>query len=125
MLVVDLGAGTADLAVVRDGRVVAQGGLDVGGLDVDAALVGVLGDLVGTTAPEVWQRLTAPVTAADRRDRLLLWQEVRAAKESLSRLSVAPVHVPGCPSDPHLTRGELEAAAAPLLRTGRRPCRRP
>ncbi|MFC4044874.1 Hsp70 family protein [Dactylosporangium siamense] len=115
VLVVDLGAGTADLAVVRDGQVVAQGGLDVGGLDVDAALVGVLGDLVGATAPDVWHRLAAPVTAADRRDRLLLWQEVRAAKESLSRLSVAPVHVPGCPSDPHLTREELEGVAAPLL----------
>ncbi|GAB3855666.1 Hsp70 family protein [Dactylosporangium cerinum] len=115
VLVVDLGAGTADLAVVRDGQVVAQGGLDVGGLDVDAALVGVLGDLVGVTAPDVWHRLAAPVTAADRRDRLLLWQEVRAAKESLSRLSVAPVHVPGCPSDPHLTREELESVAAPLL----------
>ncbi|MEV4515297.1 rod shape-determining protein [Dactylosporangium sp. NPDC049525] len=115
LLVVDLGAGTADLAVVRDGQVIAQGGLDVGGLDVDAALVGVLGDVVSATEPDVWQRLSAPVTAADRRDRLLLWQEVRAAKESLSRLSVAPVHVPGCRSDPHLTREELEAAAAPLL----------
>lgn len=115
LLVVDLGAGTADLAVVRGGRVVAQGGLDVGGLDVDAALVGVLGDVVSATEPEVWHRLAAPATAADRRDRLLLWQEVRAAKESLSRLSVAPVHVPGCRSDPHLTREELEAAAAPLL----------
>ncbi|MET7423432.1 Hsp70 family protein [Dactylosporangium sp. NPDC005555] len=112
LLVVDLGAGTTDLAVVRDGQVVAQGGLDVGGLDIDAALVGVL----GTVLPrEVWERLDAPVTAADRRDRLLLWQEVRAAKESLSRLTVAPVHVPGCPSDPHLTREELESAAAPLL----------
>ncbi|GAA1527121.1 hypothetical protein GCM10009827_050160 [Dactylosporangium maewongense] len=115
LLVVDLGAGTADLAVVRDGQVVAQGGLDVGGLDVDAALVGVLGAVVSAAAPAAWQRLESPVTAADRRDRLLLWQEVRAAKESLSRLSVAPVHVPGYPSDPHLTREELESVATPLL----------
>ncbi|MEU0562130.1 Hsp70 family protein, partial [Dactylosporangium sp. NPDC006015] len=115
LLVVDLGAGTADLAVVRDGQVVAQGGLDVGGLDVDAGLVGVLGAVVSAAAPAAWQRLESPVTAADRRDRLLLWQEVRAAKESLSRLSVAPVHVPGYPSDPHLTREELESVATPLL----------
>ncbi|MEV4134943.1 Hsp70 family protein [Dactylosporangium sp. NPDC049742] len=115
LLVVDLGAGTADLAVVRDGQVVAQGGLDVGGLDVDAALVGVLGAVVGAAAPAAWRRLESPLTAADRRDRLLLWQEVRAAKESLSRLSVAPVHVPGYPSDPHLTREELESVATPLL----------
>ncbi|MEV0135632.1 Hsp70 family protein [Dactylosporangium sp. NPDC050688] len=115
LLVVDLGAGTTDLAVVRDGRVIAQGGLDVGGLDIDAALVGALGGVVSATMPGVWHRLAAPVTAADRRDRLLLWQEVRAAKESLSRLTVAPVHVPGCPAGSHLTRDELESVAAPLL----------
>jgi hypothetical protein len=129
LLVVDVGAGTADVALVRAATaigagtaapgtalsVIAQRGLDVGGLDVDAALVGILGRLVSGDAPEAWQRLAAPVTNADRRDRLVLWQEVRAAKESLSRLSVAPVHVPGYPADLHLTREELEAAATPLL----------
>jgi actin-like ATPase involved in cell morphogenesis len=115
LLVVDLGAGTTDLAVVRDGQVVAHAGLDVGGLDIDAALVEVVGAVVSRTAPDGWRRLEHPVTAADRRDRLLLWQEVRAAKESLSRLAVAPVHVPGHPSDLHLTREELAAVAAPLL----------
>jgi hypothetical protein len=63
----------------------------------------------------VWSGLTAPKTSAERRDRLLLWQEVRAAKESLSRISTAPVHVPGYQTDLHLTREELEAVAAPLL----------
>ncbi|GAA4243034.1 hypothetical protein GCM10022255_000370 [Dactylosporangium darangshiense] len=118
LLVVDVGAGTADVALVRAGAelsVIAQRGLDVGGLDVDAALVGILGQLVSVDSPEAWQRLAAPVTNADRRDRLVLWQEVRAAKESLSRLSVAPVHVPGHPADLHLTREELEVAATPLL----------
>jgi hypothetical protein len=118
LLVVDVGAGTADVALVRAGAelsVIAQRGLDVGGLDVDAALVGILGRLASGDAPEAWQRLAAPVTNADRRDRLVLWQEVRAAKESLSRISVAPVHVPGYPADLHLTREELEVAATPLL----------
>jgi actin-like ATPase involved in cell morphogenesis len=129
LLVVDLGAGTADAALVRTTApigagtatipaamtVVAQRGLDVGGLDVDAALVDILATLVSGDAPEVWQRLAAPATGADRRDRLALWQEVRAAKESLSRLSVAPVHVPGYAADLHLTRDEVEAVATPLL----------
>ncbi|MEV6930904.1 Hsp70 family protein [Dactylosporangium sp. NPDC051485] len=129
LLVVDVGAGTADVALVRAAAaigvgtaapdaalsVIAQQGLDVGGLDVDAALVGILGRLVSGDDPEAWRRLAAPVTNAERRDRLVLWQEVRAAKESLSRLSVAPVHVPGYPTDLHLTREELEVAATPLL----------
>ncbi|MEV8516283.1 Hsp70 family protein [Dactylosporangium sp. NPDC051484] len=129
LLVVDVGAGTADVALVRASAaigagsaapdtalsVIAQQGLDIGGLDVDAALVGVLGQLVSGDAPEAWRRLAAPATNAERRDRLVLWQEVRAAKESLSRLSVAPVHMPGYPTDLHLTREELEVAATPLL----------
>lgn len=112
LLVVDVGAGTADIALVQGQDVVAQRGLDVGGLDIDAALVQLIGRLV---EGEAWRRLAAPATNAERRDRLVFWQEVRAAKESLSRLSVAPVHVPGCPADLHLTREELEAAATPLL----------
>jgi molecular chaperone DnaK (HSP70) len=115
LLVVDVGAGTADAALVRNSTVVAQRGLDVGGLDVDAALVDLLAPLVSRDAPELWQRLAHPATGADRRDRLALWQEVRAAKESLSRLSVAPVHVPGCGADLHLTREEVETAATKLL----------
>ncbi|GGM54007.1 Hsp70 family protein [Dactylosporangium sucinum] len=118
LLVVDLGAGTADVALVRTGpgpAVIAHGGLDVGGLDVDAALVELLGKVVAAEAPEVWRRLSSPGDDAERRDRFALWQEVRAAKESLSRLSVAPVHVPGHPAGLHLTRDELEAVAAPLL----------
>ncbi len=115
LCVLDLGAGTADVAVVTRRaagfEVAAQAGLDVGGLDLDAALVEQLGTVVRASAPEVWPALTAPGS----RDRLVLWQEVRAAKESLSRLSLAPVHVPGHLTDLHLTRDELDALAAPLL----------
>ncbi len=120
LLVVDLGAGTADLAVVRHDAgqgfdVVAQAGLDVGGLDVDAALVDRLGAVVEVAAPDAWRAVAAPSTPVQRRDRLVLWQEVRAAKESLSRLSSAPVHVPGYAAGLHLTREELESVATPLL----------
>ncbi|WP_238010653.1 Hsp70 family protein [Dactylosporangium sp. AC04546] len=118
LLVVDLGAGTADVALVRVGavpEVIAHGGVDVGGLDIDSALVELLGKVVTAEAPDVWGRLATPAGDAERRDRLAFWQEVRAAKESLSRLTVAPVDVPGYPAGLHLTRDELEAVAAPLL----------
>jgi actin-like ATPase involved in cell morphogenesis len=127
LAVVDVGAGTADVAVVRrsggpgcgdisDGLdVVAQAGLEVGGLDIDAALVDRVGAVASAAAPEAWRALAEPATPGQRRDRLLLWHEVCAAKESLSRLSVAPVHVPGHDADLHLTREELEAVATPLL----------
>ncbi|MET7403709.1 Hsp70 family protein, partial [Dactylosporangium sp. NPDC005572] len=118
LLVVDLGAGTADVALVRTGtapEVVAHGGVDVGGLDIDSALVELLGKVVAAEAPDRWRRLATPADDAGRRDRFAFWQEVRAAKESLSRLTVAPVHVPGHPAGLHLTRDELESVAAPLL----------
>jgi actin-like ATPase involved in cell morphogenesis len=122
LAVVDLGAGTADVAVVRHGLdggdgldVVAQAGLEVGGVDIDAALVERLGTVVGVAAPEVWRAVAHPASRAERADRLVLWQEVRAAKESLSRISAAPVHVPGYQTGLHLTRDELEAVATPLL----------
>src|SRR5262249_53309511 len=72
LAIVDLGAGTTDVAVVRYGdddhaggppEVVAQGGLEVGGIDVDAALLEHLGAVVRAAAPEVWRRLTAPKTS--------------------------------------------------------------
>src|SRR6185312_12119448 len=47
-----------------------------------------------------------------------LWDDVRAAKEMLSRTSTAPVAVPGLDQALHLTRTELERLATPLLRRG-------
>jgi actin-like ATPase involved in cell morphogenesis len=98
LCVIDVGAGTADVAVVAGNEIRAQAGIDIGGLDLDAALIEHLGDI-----------------EVEARDRVALWQEVRATKESLSRLSHAPVHVPGHDTDLHLTRDELNEVAAPLL----------
>ncbi|WP_412542619.1 Hsp70 family protein [Longispora sp. K20-0274] len=113
--VFDLGAGTLDLAVLApDGRtVLAESGLDdLGGLDIDAALV----DHLAASLPGVdWDRLRTPRTPADYRARHTLWTDVRAAKEMLSRTSVAPVPVPGLAAPAHLTRDELDALAGPLL----------
>ncbi|MEO3930868.1 Hsp70 family protein [Micromonosporaceae bacterium B7E4] len=116
----DFGGGTLDVAVVRRDptglRVLATGGLDdLGGLDIDDALVAHLGQLVELRAPEQWRRLRHPETPAERRDRQAFWTEVRAAKEMLSRTASAPVQVPGRDDPLHLTRDELDRIAGPLV----------
>ncbi|MCW6004971.1 Hsp70 family protein [Micromonospora sp. CPCC 205371] len=125
--VFDFGGGTLDVAVVRNeavdanGRatfvVVGSGGLaELGGLDLDAALVDHLGRLLGGAQPAAWQALAAPTTAAQWRHRRQFWDDVRGAKEMLSRTTTAPVAVPGIDQAVHLTRDELERLVAPLLR---------
>ncbi|WP_433371409.1 Hsp70 family protein [Actinoplanes sp. CA-142083] len=129
LAVFDFGGGTLDVAVVRNdgpgegGRptfsVTASGGADdLGGLDLDAALVEHLGKALAGAEPEAWHRLTDPVTLAGWRARRQFWEDVRGAKEMLSRASFAPVPVPGVEHAVHLTRDELEAAIDPLVRRG-------
>jgi hypothetical protein len=139
LAVFDFGGGTLDIAVLErraDGSfgVLADGGLtDLGGLDFDAALVAHIGATVRQREPEIWKRLEHPSGASEMRNRRELWEEVRAAKEMLSRSSVAPVTVPDMAQSLHLTRGELDQISRPLLSravgetqrvlglTGRRP----
>lgn len=118
--VFDFGGGTLDVAVVGSGpggfRVLATGGLDdLGGLDIDAALVGHLGHLVAARDPALWQRLSQPDGTGALRDRQAFWAEVRAAKEMLSRTAAAPVAVPHREDPLHLTREELDRVAGPLV----------
>ncbi len=129
LAVFDFGGGTLDVAVVRNEglgpgarsrfAVAASGGADdLGGLDLDAALVAHLGKTLAGAEPEAWRALTEPVTLAQWRARRQFWEDVRGAKEMLSRSSFAPVPVPGVEHAVHLTRDELEAAAEPLIRRG-------
>ncbi|MFC6021419.1 Hsp70 family protein [Plantactinospora solaniradicis] len=119
-MVYDLGAGTFDATVVRRGtggfEVLASGGLDdVGGLDIDAALVASLGEVYRTRDEAAWLRLLGPTTAADRRMSWLFWEDVRAGKEMLSRTSGATLHVPIVDEEALLSREQLDRLAEPIL----------
>jgi hypothetical protein len=119
--VFDFGGGTLDVAVVRNdnGRftVIGTGGVeDLGGLDVDAAIVEHLGVVINETAADAWSALRNPETTTQRRDRRLFWDDIRGAKEMLSRTTVAPITVPGREQAIHLTREELERVTEPLIR---------
>jgi hypothetical protein len=122
LIVYDLGGGTFDTSVLRQQpggpwEVLASAGLDdVGGLDLDAALVGQLRHGVGGADPDRWRRLVEPGdNEAARRRSMTFWQDVRAAKEQLSRSSSALVHVPLFETDAVVTREEFERAARPYL----------
>ncbi|MFD2766425.1 Hsp70 family protein [Micromonospora eburnea] len=125
--VFDFGGGTLDVTIVRNegadpwgdsGFTVAScGGLDdLGGLDLDAALLALLAERIRATHPAEWTRLAEPANTTQWRDRLQFAENVRGAKEMLSRSMVAPVAVPGIEAAVPLSRDELERVAAPLLR---------
>ncbi|WP_460494211.1 Hsp70 family protein [Dactylosporangium cerinum] len=121
--VFDFGGGTLDVAMVRREAtgftVLGWGGAeDLGGLDIDAALVAYLGQQLERTESAAWQQISQPATELDRRHRRQFWDEVRSAKEMLSRATTASVAVPGVSGSLHVTRDELETLARPLVRRG-------
>ncbi|SDD55671.1 Hsp70 family protein [Glycomyces harbinensis] len=118
IVVYDLGAGTFDASVVRrtgDGfeTVALDGRSDLGGLDIDAALIEHLGVTYGTR--DGWKRLINPTTIEERRHFREFQEEVRSAKERLSRHQQADIAIPLLDVEAHLTRTELERIAAPHL----------
>ncbi|WP_027942886.1 Hsp70 family protein [Amycolatopsis taiwanensis] len=120
LAVYDLGAGTFDCAVVgvtRDGfTVLADNGLpDLGSLDIDQALLVYVGRQVSHLDPAQWQRVLRPQSVTDRRIRRALMQDVRDAKETLSRHAHTEVPMPEPFEDVLVTRAELEALVRPNL----------
>ncbi|GAA4551361.1 Hsp70 family protein [Amycolatopsis samaneae] len=118
--VYDLGAGTFDCSVVgiteHGFAVLAEDGLpDLGSLDIDQALLVHIGRSVSHADPAQWQRLLRPRTTADRRLRRSLLQDLRDAKESLSRHPRTEVPMPEPFGDVLVTRDELEALVRPSL----------
>jgi len=109
VLVYDLGAGTCDVTLMRRephgfSPVASDGLNDVGGLDVDAAVVAFLQASLG----QLW------TSAATRRQ---LWDDVRSAKEMLSRASGTVVMIPALGREVPLGREQLEGLARPVLRS--------
>jgi hypothetical protein len=121
LAVYDFGGGTFDASVLRrepDGgwtTLAADGLPELGGVDLDGAIVEHLGRSVGAREPALWRRLTQPDAELDRRRHRMLWDDVRLAKEQLSRTSSAALHVPLFDVDVHLTREEFERIARPYL----------
>ncbi|MFY1650166.1 Hsp70 family protein [Solwaraspora sp. WMMB762] len=114
LAVYDLGGGTFDAAVVRRTAtgfdVLAEQGLaELGGLDFDQALVEHLGGVYSPSRTTVWNGLVAPSDTGSRRARALLYDDVRGAKEMLSRTVSADVHLPALDIAAHVTRDELES----------------
>lgn len=143
--VYDLGGGTFDVAVVgrsagaaENGEftVLAEDGLtDLGGLDFDQALLDHVGRAASAGDPTRWQQLRRPADAATRRAARGLAEDVRAAKESLSRYAQTEIALPAPFTDQHVTRAEftglirpnllrsVELLAATLARAGVTPAR--
>ncbi|MEU4668999.1 type VII secretion-associated protein [Amycolatopsis sp. NPDC023774] len=132
LAVLDLGGGTVDVSVVQRlpeaGRGPgARGGFQVlatrgdpsfGGADIDQALLEHVGSLVSGADPDAWQQLVTGRELTDRRRRRVLRQDVRGAKETLSRHTYTDVPMPPPFADAHVTREDLEKLiAAPLGRT--------
>jgi hypothetical protein len=120
VVVHDFGAGTFDASVVARTAagfevLAVDGRDDIGGLDVDQALIGFVKNVAEKHDAALWQRLERPSTVDDRRARRLLWDDVRVAKERLSRQPAADLTVPLMNLDIHLTREELEGLAQPIL----------
>jgi actin-like ATPase involved in cell morphogenesis len=108
VLVYDLGAGTCDITLLRRQPhgfdIVASDGLnDVGGLDIDAAIVAFLEASHGT----LW------TDAVNRRQ---LWEDVRTAKEMLSRTTQTLVTIPSLGTEVPLGREQFNGLIAPVLR---------
>jgi molecular chaperone DnaK len=120
LAIYDLGGGTFDATVVRRTptgfTVLAEEGLsDVGGLDFDHAIVEHLGRTYAASHPAQWHSLVNPGDGTQRRYRRMLYDDVRAAKEMLSRTTSADIHLPALELDAHLTREEFEGLVRPYL----------
>ncbi|RSD22228.1 type VII secretion-associated protein [Amycolatopsis eburnea] len=133
LAVLDLGGGTVDVSVVRRlppetardraGRP-QRGGFQVlatrgdpgfGGADIDQALLEHVGSLVSAADPDAWRQLVEGRELVDRRRRRVLRQDVRGAKETLSRHAYTDVPMPPPFADAHVTREDLERLIATPL----------
>lgn len=117
LAVLDVGGGTSDVTVLArtsSGFQVldSRGDSSFGGVDVDQALLEHVGlQLVGEQRSR-WQDVLGGRGVSERRTRRALTNDVRGAKETLSRHSYADVPMPAGLPDAHVTRDDLEALIA-------------
>jgi type VII secretion-associated protein (TIGR03931 family) len=122
LAVLDLGGGTVDASVIsrQDGRfrvLATKGDPSFGGADIDQILLEHLGSRLTGDDQVAWRELIEGREMADRRRRRVLRQDVRGAKETLSRHAYTDVPMPPPFPDAHVTRGDLERLiSAPLNR---------
>ena len=121
--VLDVGGGTVDVSVVRKEttgfRVLAtHGDPNFGGADIDQLLLDHIGATFQGQEQADWQALMTGQDMSDRRKRRMLRQDVRGAKETLSRHTYTDVPLPPPFPDAHVTRADVEKLlAAPLTRS--------
>jgi hypothetical protein len=120
LVVYDLGGGTFDASLIKHSGagfdLVAIDGLDgLGGLDFDAAIVGLLAARYAGIEPDLREPTTSDMDPADRRRRRMLWEDARIAKEMLSRAPGVQMRLPSSGTETHLTRDEFEAAVRPFI----------
>ncbi|OLF15643.1 type VII secretion-associated protein [Actinophytocola xanthii] len=123
LAVLDLGGGTVDVSVVRPaagprppaGRagpafhvLATRGDPTFGGADVDQLLLEHVGSVVARVDQDAWRALIEGRELPDRRRRRVIHQDVRGAKETLSRHTYTDVPMPPPFPDVHVTRDDLE-----------------
>ncbi|GLZ42117.1 type VII secretion-associated protein [Actinokineospora sp. NBRC 105648] len=123
LAVLDVGGGTVDVSVVRTQSarppyapgfavLATKGNPSFGGADVDQLLMEHIGATVSSSDPDAWRSLVEGRDLPDRRRRRVLRQDVRGAKETLSRHPYTDVPLPSPFPDAHLTRTDLEKLIA-------------
>ena len=122
LAVLDLGGGTVDVSVVRampsapnaprrrrGYQVLAtRGDPTFGGADIDQLLLEHVGSVVSRADAAAWQALVEGRDLPERRRRRVIHQDVRGAKETLSRHTYTDVPMPPPFPDAHITRIDLE-----------------
>ncbi|GAA2276492.1 hypothetical protein GCM10009853_033290 [Glycomyces scopariae] len=120
LVVVDLGARSFDASVVVRGEedfrhrgAVSTG--EVGGREFDQLLFAYLSGRYRDTDPEFWDKVDAPANADEEALRTALLDEIRTARELISKRHRAGVQLPIGERDLHLTRDEVESCIGGLL----------
>lgn len=117
--VVDLGGGTVDVTIVHITttgacNILAENGLSTGGRMIDAALFDFIGAACARLNAEVWHRLAKGDDLGSRRDRWLLMDDLRRAKEQLGQVPACQIRLPHF-EDYRITRDEVESCAEPVM----------